>query len=1530
MSTTRTQSRRQSWRRRFGIVASLALITMFLIPAGPASAAGNLYVDQNNPSCTNTGTGTASRPYCTISKAASVATAGQTVVVSSGTYNEQVIPANSGTSTAPITYQPAPGAAVTVGGQIHAFTITKAWIVITGFTVSGTTGYGIYLKGGAANVTLSGNRVTASGVPANGSTAQGIYLINTTDSHLIGNVTDHNSDTGIYLTTGASNIEVRGNWSYANARQYTRAATGIDVRSPGNTVIGNVVHDNEDSGIQLYNGATGTLVADNLSYNNGDHGIDVLNSTNAIVVGNTVYRSTTSGINFEGASGTSASSGATVANNISVDNGLKSTTTKGNIRVDASSQAGTTLDYDLLYLSSAGTMGTWGTKTYSTLAAFSNASGQETHGLQAQPGWVSADQANFHLAAGSAAIDSATSLVAGEQTNDLDGAPRVDDPATSNIGVGPRTYDDRGAFEYVPDQPPVAALTVSPATGTAPILVNADASASTDADATPIASYSFDWGDGATTGQQTDPTASHLYGTGGTFTITVTVTDTAGKSSTASQTVRLSSADNPPVAALSINPQSGTAPLDVTADASASTDTDVTPIATYTFDFGDGTAVVGPQTTPTAQHTYATAGGYTATVTVTDTAGLSSTATSSVTVGVPNVDEIHYTWLDNTTVAFDWRGGPKTIAYGSTTNYGSSATAVTPNPLPYSSAGPFWEATLTGLQPGTRYHYSIGGSADQTFHTPPTGDFRFDVEADVGDSVTYPAMGTTQSQIAADAPDLVLVPGDLTYAEAHGQWAADQHFNDVMAWSESAPYAPAWGNHEWETTNDDLRNYKGRFALANAAASPGAPSLGCCGEDWGWFDAGGVRFIAYPEPYSGATWTDWQSKVDPIMAAAQSDPSVRYIVTYGHRPAYSTGSHTGSATLAGILNGLGDKYSKYVLNLNGHSHDYERFQPIHGVVHVTTGGGGAALEPPWTTTDPRTAFRAMHLEHLRVDVTASAMTVQSICGPATSKDDTTCAVGSVLDQVTIPAPPNSDDAPVARLTLSPNSGTAPLAVTADASASTDTDSTPIATYAFDFGDGTSSGTQTSPTATHTYSTAGTYTVTVTVTDTVGRPSTRSASVTVTQPVSDSPPTAALTVTPTSGAPPLAVTADASGSTDSDNTPIATYAFDFGDGTNTGPQSSATASHTYTSAGTYTVVVTVTDTAGLTGTASTKVFVAVPDSPPAASLTVNPTSGTAPLSVNADASGSTDTDNTPIATYKFNFGDGVVVGPQTGPTASHQYTAAGSYTVTVTVTDTAGNSGSATASVTVNNANQPPVAALTVTPTSGPAPLAVTADASGSYDPDGAPIASYRFNFGDGVVVGPQAGSTATHTYSAAGSYTVTVTVTDASGLSGSTSTVVTVQVPAGANLIGNPGFETDTSGWNNNGRTGISLTRVSGGHSGGWAAQLANTTTSTQADCTLNDSPNWIKTTQAGTYTASLWVRADTAGAVLKLRLREYNGSTFVNSATAQITLSTTWQQIKVVYSPQVVGSTLDYTAYTSNAPPGSCFAADDASITVG
>ena len=379
---------------------------------------------------------------------------------------------------------------------------------------------------------------------------------------------------------------------------------------------------------------------------------------------------------------------------------------------------------------------------------------------------------------------------------------------------------------------------------------------------------------------------------------------------------------------------------------------------------------------------------------------------TAVTQAAPgDLDEVHYTFTGATSVVFDWRGFAAGIRYGLTSGYGSSATASDPSPVPFSSGGPFREVSLTGLAPGTTYHYSIGGGADHTFSTVPTGGFRFDVIGDVGSSVMTSRAPIVAGEVAADNPAFVLVPGDISYANSVGQASVDAHFNEVMAWSRSAAYMPAWGNHEWDTPAlDDLRNYTGRFALPNAQAATGAPAAGCCGEDWSWFDAGGVRFISYPEPYTGATWTAWRSSVGPIMAAAQADPSIHYIVTFGHRPAYSTGYHNGDATLASILDTLGDTYAKYVLNLNGHSHNYERYQPIHRVTHITA-GASTTLETPWAGTDARTAFRALHLSRLRVDVSSSSIRIDAICGPTTPGEDITCVDGTVIDTCTIGVPP---------------------------------------------------------------------------------------------------------------------------------------------------------------------------------------------------------------------------------------------------------------------------------------------------------------------------------------------------------------------------------------------------------------------------------------------------------------------------------------------------------------------------------------------
>ena len=95
------------------------------------------------------------------------------------------------------------------------------------------------------------------------------------------------------------------------------------------------------------------------------------------------------------------------------------------------------------------------------------------------------------------------------------------------------------------------------------------------------------------------------------------------------------------------------------------------------------------------------------------------------------------------------------------------------------------------------------------------------------------------------------------------------------------------------------------------------------------------------------------------------------------------------------------------------------------------------------------------------------------------------------------------------------------------------------------------------------------------------------------PTPDLPPNAQLTVTPSSGVPPLGVIANACASTDNDGTGIGRYSFNFGDGTAAVvvlPPACSTPTHTYTSSGNYTVTVTVTDTANLSSTATARVRV----------------------------------------------------------------------------------------------------------------------------------------------------------------------------------------------------------------------------------------------------------------------------------------------------------------------------------------------------
>ena len=298
-----------------------------------------------------------------------------------------------------------------------------------------------------------------------------------------------------------------------------------------------------------------------------------------------------------------------------------------------------------------------------------------------------------------------------------------------------------------PNQPPVGALAVTQS-ASPPLTVSASAAGSTDTDAFPIAGYTFDWGDGSTATVVNAPTqtASHTYSAAGTYTVTLTVKDTGGLTSTPkTQSITVSAANQPPVGALAVT-QSASPPLTVSASAAGSTDTDAFPIASYSFDWGDGnTATVVSAPTQTASHTYAAAGTYTVTLTVKDTGGLTSTPkTQSISVAAPNqppVAALAVTQLPSPalTVSANAAGSTDTDAWPIASysfDWGDGSTATVVN------------APATSAQ----HTYSAAGTYTVTLTVKDTGGLTSTPKTQ-SIAVAAPTVTTVETRIAVSSDD---------------------------------------------------------------------------------------------------------------------------------------------------------------------------------------------------------------------------------------------------------------------------------------------------------------------------------------------------------------------------------------------------------------------------------------------------------------------------------------------------------------------------------------------------------------------------------------------------------------------------------------------------------------------------------------------------------------------------------------------------------------------------------------------------------
>jgi len=182
-------------------------------------------------------------------------------------------------------------------------------------------------------------------------------------------------------------------------------------------------------------------------------------------------------------------------------------------------------------------------------------------------------------------------------------------------GPGGSNTTTKTNYITVKEAAPVASFTTSPNSGTAPLLVTF-----TDTSTGSISSRAWKFSDGTS---DTAQKVVKTFNTAGNYTATLTVTGPGG-STTATQTITATTAAAPTVN-FSASPTSGTAPLAVSFFNSSSGD-----IQSWSWTFGDG----GTSTAQNPVYTYAKAGTYTVSLTVTTSSGstVSKTLTGYITV----------------------------------------------------------------------------------------------------------------------------------------------------------------------------------------------------------------------------------------------------------------------------------------------------------------------------------------------------------------------------------------------------------------------------------------------------------------------------------------------------------------------------------------------------------------------------------------------------------------------------------------------------------------------------------------------------------------------------------------------------------------------------------------------------------------------------------------------------------------------------------------------------------------------------------
>ena len=438
--------------------------------AGSASGSGSDYYVDSAIDCSDSGPGSLAEPFCTIQAGADAATAGSTVFIaatsaSANAWGQDVTVPHSGTASAPITFEPYQGGFF-AGDEFNS----------PGFKLDSV-----------KNIVISGFASSGGGL-----------------------VTVENS-TGIVI----ENSELWADVENATAVSVTGASSVTIERSQlGGT-------SNSSTAVSFGPGSSG-VVADNIFAQSGPAIVADGTAAGMDIVANTIVWACGPGVEVTGA-GAQADIENNVIDNLTDDGetigcDVGGPTTLAGIDIGGGAGSGVTEQYNTIANDHGDTPPyVWNGKQYQNLADYQAASGK---------GASDAVEATVALGSGSMPADPG---VIGTANPAAPGQPATDFYGQSPVGATP----DRGAVQYQP-----AAGGSLEIAGAETQVVTADL----DLQGIPwglAGAVTFSWGDGTADTTSDGPvsvtfddrnefSATHTYTNAGTFTASVTFTDTAG------------------------------------------------------------------------------------------------------------------------------------------------------------------------------------------------------------------------------------------------------------------------------------------------------------------------------------------------------------------------------------------------------------------------------------------------------------------------------------------------------------------------------------------------------------------------------------------------------------------------------------------------------------------------------------------------------------------------------------------------------------------------------------------------------------------------------------------------------------------------------------------------------------------------------------------------------------------------------------------------------------------------------------------